>query len=112
MEKLTAYQYLLKNKLIGDKNRELISLLKDIKLAARQVSKELNSAGLNRILGDASGTNGEGLQVGDGEIDFKRLSNILNLHAPQSTFIPEIWQGHKNGGEGFWTALNKLNNLV
>ena len=63
-------------------------------------------------LGDASGTNGEGLQVGDGEIDFKRLSNILNLHAPQSTFIPEIWQGHKNGGEGFWTALNKLNNLV
>ena len=63
-------------------------------------------------LGDASGTNGEGLQVGDGEIDFKRLSDILNLHAPQSTFIPEIWQGHKNGGEGFWTALNKLNNLV
>jgi sialic acid synthase SpsE/sugar phosphate isomerase/epimerase len=63
-------------------------------------------------LGDASGTNGEGLQVGDGEIDFKRLSNILNLYAPQSTFIPEIWQGHKNGGEGFWTALDKLNNLV
>ena len=56
MEKLTAYQYLLKNKLVGDKNRELISLLKDIKLAARQVSKELNSAGLNKILGDESGT--------------------------------------------------------
>ena len=56
MEKLTAYQYLLKNKLVGDKNRELISLLKDIKLAARQVSKELNRAGLNKILGDESGT--------------------------------------------------------
>ena len=63
-------------------------------------------------LGDASGTNGEGLQVGDGDIDFKRLSNILNLHAPQSTFIPEIWQGHKNGGEGFWIALDKLKNLL
>ena len=46
----------IKNKLVGDKNRELISLLKDIKLAARQVSKELNSAGLNKILGDESGT--------------------------------------------------------
>lgn len=52
MEKLTAYQYLLKDKLSGDKNRELIALLKDIKLAARQVSKELNNAGLNKILGE------------------------------------------------------------
>ena len=63
-------------------------------------------------LGDASGTNGEGLQVGDGDIDFGRLSEILNLHAPDSTFIPEIWQGHKNGGEGFWVALNKLNGII
>ena len=54
-KKLTAYQYLLKDKLSGDKNRELIALLKDIKLAARQVSKELNSAGLNKILGDQKG---------------------------------------------------------
>jgi len=54
-KRLTAYQYLLKDKLAGDKNRELIALLKDIKLAARQVSKELNSAGLNKILGDHGG---------------------------------------------------------
>ena len=52
MKKLTAYQYLLKDKLSGDKNRELIALLKDIKLAARQVSKELRNAGLNKILGE------------------------------------------------------------
>ena len=24
------------------------------------------------------------------------------------SFIPEIWQGHVNGGEGFWTALERL----
>ena len=54
-EKLTAYQYLLKDKLSGDKNRELIALLKDIKLAARQVAKELNSATLNNTIGDLSG---------------------------------------------------------
>ena len=59
-------------------------------------------------LGDASGLNGEGLQIGEGDIDFKRLGSILKNGCPQTSFIPEIWQGHKNGGEGFWTALERL----
>ena len=59
-------------------------------------------------LGDAFGTNGEGLQVGDGDIDFTYLCSILNKLCPNAPFIPEIWQGHKNGGEGFWAALEKL----
>jgi N-acetylneuraminate synthase len=59
-------------------------------------------------LGDAKGLNGEGLQVGDGEIDFLRLGKILQKGCPTATFIPEIWQGHKNGGEGFWMALERL----
>ena len=59
-------------------------------------------------LGDAKGLNGEGLQVGDGEIDFSRLGDILKKRCPEATFIPEIWQGHKNGGEGFWIALERL----
>ena len=54
-ERLTAYQYLLKDKLSGDKNRELIALLKDIKLAGRQVAKELNSATLNNTIGEMYG---------------------------------------------------------
>lgn len=58
--------------------------------------------------GDAKGLNGEGLQVGDGEIDFLRLGEILRKGCPSATFIPEIWQGHKNGGEGFWIALDRL----
>ena len=28
--------------------------------------------------------------------------------APGVSFIPEIWQGHVNNGEGFWTALERL----
>lgn len=63
-------------------------------------------------LGDASGVNGEGLQIGEGDIDFKRLGVILKEHCPKASFIPEIWQGHKNGGEGFWIALNKLEMLI
>jgi len=55
-EKLTAYQYLLKDKLSGDKNRELIALLKDLKLAGRQVSKELNTGALAGSLGDYTGS--------------------------------------------------------
>jgi N-acetylneuraminate synthase len=63
-------------------------------------------------LGDAQGVNGEGLQVGEGEIDFVRLGKILESGCPDASFIPEIWQGHKNGGEGFWTALDRLEGML
>lgn len=59
-------------------------------------------------LGDAKGLNGEGLQIGQGDIDFKRLGSILKESCPNASFIPEIWQGHKNGGEGFWIAMEEL----
>lgn len=57
---------------------------------------------------DASGTDGEGLQIGEGDIDFAALAEELNRFAPHASFIPEIWQGHKNDGEGFWHALKQL----
>lgn len=63
-------------------------------------------------LGDALGVNGEGLQIGEGDIDFKRLASILDKHCPEASFIPEIWQGHKNGGEGFWIALERLETII
>jgi N-acetylneuraminate synthase len=59
-------------------------------------------------MGDAKALNGEGLQVGEGEIDFRRLGDILKEGCPNASFIPEIWQGHKNGGEGFWIAMERL----
>ncbi|WP_456653834.1 N-acetylneuraminate synthase family protein [Bradyrhizobium lupini] len=58
--------------------------------------------------GDAKGLDGEGLQVGEGEIDFDEIGRVLRKHAPTASFIPEIWQGHKNMGEGFWIALERL----
>jgi N-acetylneuraminate synthase len=60
-------------------------------------------------MGDARGLNGEGLQVGEGTIDFDILGEIFNEGCPDAGFIPEIWQGHKNDGEGFWIALSRLN---
>ena len=63
-------------------------------------------------MGDAKGLNGEGLQIGEGDMDFVRLGKILDKHCPNASFIPEIWQGHKNNGQGFWIALDKLENLL
>lgn len=59
-------------------------------------------------ISDAAGVDGEGLQVGEGDMDFPRMARKLDEVAPETSFIPEIWQGHKNGGQGFWTALDRL----
>lgn len=57
---------------------------------------------------DAKGVDGEGVQIGCGDVDFVRLRDSLNKLAQGVPFIPEVWQGHKNKGEGFWLALDFL----
>ncbi|NTV10843.1 MAG: TIM barrel protein, partial [Zoogloea sp.] len=59
-------------------------------------------------LADAEGVDGEGLQIGQGKVDFALVAEALSRTAPGASFIPEIWQGHKNDGAGFWEALDKL----
>ena len=55
---------------------------------------------------DAIGVDGEGLQVGEGTIDFKPLAPFVRNRG--LTVTTEIWQGHKYGGEGFYTAIERL----
>lgn len=57
---------------------------------------------------DAEGVDSEGLQIGEGTVDFAMVAKILDNRAPKASFIPEIWQGHKNEGAGFWQALDLL----
>lgn len=57
---------------------------------------------------DAKGIDGEGVEVGGGDVDFKVLGKLLAKHAANVQFIPEVWQGHKNSGQGFWGALSYL----
>jgi N-acetylneuraminate synthase len=73
-----------------------------------EFSEKIASVTAHIHMGDARGLNGEGLQIGEGNIDFDRLGRIFEIGCPKATFIPEIWQGHKNDGEGFWIALEKL----
>ncbi len=59
-------------------------------------------------LADAKDVDGEGLQINEGDIDWVQLFELINIHCTKASFIPEIWQGHKNGGEGAWLALERL----
>jgi N-acetylneuraminate synthase len=63
-------------------------------------------------ISDGSGTDGEGMQYGEGTIDFNKLLKVIKDRSSESTFIPEVWQGHKNNGEGFWFILDKLENKI
>ena len=62
-------------------------------------------------LGDSKGVDGEGLQIGEGDIDFRKMAAIFDRHCPSASFIPEIWQGHKDQGKGFWVAMERLNGV-
>lgn len=57
---------------------------------------------------DGIGVDGEGVQVGEGDVDWAALGAQLRRLLPAAPFIPEIWMGHVNGGEGFFTALDRL----
>lgn len=58
-------------------------------------------------LSDADGEDGEGLQFGEGSMDFDKLIPILNAHKEQG-FAIEVWKGHENGGKGFMEFLQKI----
>lgn len=60
-------------------------------------------------ISDAAGFNGEGLKIGDGAIDFKSILSLLVK--TDLWFLPEIWQGHKFGGEDFISAVRALKNI-
>jgi sialic acid synthase SpsE/sugar phosphate isomerase/epimerase/CBS domain-containing protein len=58
---------------------------------------------------DGAGTSGEGLQVGDGTVNFVALLPVLLERQP--TLIPEIWMGHHETGLAFRMALERLTEI-
>ncbi len=59
---------------------------------------------------DAKGINGEGVLMGTGDVDWPATWTQI-CQRPQVSFIPEVWQGHKDHGAGFWSALRYLQSL-
>jgi N-acetylneuraminate synthase len=55
---------------------------------------------------DGAGVGDEGLQIGEGTIDWSRV--MAALAGYEHTMVPEIWQGHLHGGRGFLQALMRL----
>lgn len=57
-------------------------------------------------ISDATGIDGEGVQVGEGCIEWEKVLGEMDDH--QFTWVPEIWSGHLNNGAGFVDAINRL----
>jgi N-acetylneuraminate synthase len=57
-------------------------------------------------LADGAGLDGEGLQIGEGAIDWVKFFDVLGDY--HGTMIPEIWRGHQRQGEGFLIAIQRL----
>ena len=57
-------------------------------------------------LSDGAGLDGEGLQIGEGAIDWVRFFKVVKDY--KGTMIPEIWRGHQRQGEGFLIAIQRL----
>jgi N-acetylneuraminate synthase len=57
-------------------------------------------------IADAIGTDGEGIQIGDGEIDWERLMPVYSDY--EGPIITEIWRGHERQGAGFKKAAERL----
>lgn len=62
-------------------------------------------------LSDAAGLDGEGLQIGEGTIDWVHFFRVIGAGRPdgyRGTMIPEIWRGHQRNNEGFLMAIRRL----
>lgn len=57
-------------------------------------------------LSDAAGLGEEGLQIGEGEIDWAAVLALFRDY--DGTITPEVWQGHLERGKGFLLALERL----
>lgn len=59
---------------------------------------------------DGAGVSGEGLQIGEGQINFVELwPALLETGA---TMVPEIWHGHHQHGKGFQLAMERLSEIA
>ncbi|MES0488488.1 MAG: N-acetylneuraminate synthase family protein [Leptospirales bacterium] len=77
----------------------------DIDLAS--YTKEVMPFTKHIHISDAYGINGEGVQIGEGHIDFEKV--LKEVEPYQFTWVPEIWSGHLHYGAGTYKCMQILN---
>lgn len=58
---------------------------------------------------DGYGVDGEGVQIGEGDIDFQKIMPLFKSYT--DTWVPEVWRGHLAEGKGFIKALSLLSDF-
>lgn len=61
-------------------------------------------------LSDAKGFEGEGMQIGKGDVNFLQL--FKDLGDMDLGFVPEIWHGHLNNSKGFKLGLFNIKKIL
>jgi len=57
-------------------------------------------------IADATGTDGEGIQIDEGEIDFNKLFDLIKGY--EETIVNEVWMGYLNDFAGFKIANERI----
>ena len=57
-------------------------------------------------ISDATGLNGEGIQMFEGEIDFEHVFNAASIY--DFSWVTEIWSGHLHNGSGTYKAMRDI----
>jgi sialic acid synthase SpsE/sugar phosphate isomerase/epimerase len=59
-------------------------------------------------ISDATGIDGEGVQIGEGDMNFEILMNVISKKKDDYSWVTEIWSGHVNHGAGCRYAMHSL----
>jgi N-acetylneuraminate synthase len=57
-------------------------------------------------ISDARGINGEGVQIGEGDMNLDKVFNAMKGFS--FTWVTEVWSGHLHNGAGTYKAMNLL----
>ncbi len=90
-------------------------------LSCKYLNKDVNKYISNLLpyvehvhIADSLGLSGEGVQIDDGDINFKEVFEILNKEGKKRDIhiLPEIWYGHIDDHKETKIALNKIEDYI
>tara|TARA_R110001583_G_scaffold96366_1_gene240553 strand:+ start:1178 stop:3085 length:1908 start_codon:yes stop_codon:yes gene_type:complete len=76
------------------------------KITLTEYTKQVMPYVAHMHISDATGLNGEGIQMFEGEIDFKSVFNTSSEY--DFSWVTEIWSGHLHNGSGTYKAMRDL----